>query len=176
MKPESQPDNLEQEAVSTPEPAAAKAEGTAKSGEEAAVTQFQKTPYEKPKRGLLGLFAKAHGNQALGDGQALLKDQNWVQAANAFKTALAEDSSNLDAWMGLAEAHAEMGDIKNSKLAIQYYYKALELDTFFEAAYTEVIKLYHKLGNQKGAHIERKKLQVVRTLKTNPHNPTANNN
>jgi len=137
-----------------------------------------KPAYQKPKRGFMSKLLNRGGvaNQYIQDGDLLLKEKNIPHAINAYKTALAEDPYCTEALVGMAKCHEAMGGIKNAKIAVGYYYKALEEDFLQVDIYQAVVQMYLKLGDNKNAHNEKKKLQTVRTLKSNPNNPTANNN
>ena len=135
--------------------------------------------YEKPKIGffknLLNL-SKGVSNQFINDGYALLEQKNYKHALAAFRSAISEDETNYEAYIGLGKAYASMGTIKNTKMAIDAFHKAVSLDIFRTDAYTACVNLYNKLGDTKNAQAERKKLHTVKTLKNNPQNATANNN
>ena len=154
-------------------------EAPAKKADVEIKTEFKPRHYEKPKKGVIGkLFGKGKigGNEFVTDGNILLNERNYDAAMAAFETALSGDNTLTEAYVGLGKAYAGVGGVKNAKAAVQYFYKALEEDYTREEIYDAIVKMYQKLGDSKRAHIERKKLQTVRTLKTSPNNAVANNN
>ncbi len=135
--------------------------------------------YAKPKLGLLTkIFSRGFSgsNPFVNDGEILLKNGNPQHALKAFQVAIENDPACVAAYIGLAKCYSELGGIQNTKKAVQAYYKALEFDFLRIEIYEAVVMLYLKLGDNKNAHAEKKKLQTVRTLKNNPNNPVANNN
>lgn len=135
--------------------------------------------YEKPKKNFLQSilnFSRGVSNQFISDGYALLKQGNHKHAIAAFRSALSEDPESYEAYMGLGKTFADMGHIKNTKQAIDAYHKASTIDIYRTEAYQACVSLYNRLGDQKNAAAERRKLHTIKTLKATPDNAIANNN
>ncbi|MDX2469504.1 MAG: hypothetical protein QNL04_02885 [SAR324 cluster bacterium] len=179
----SEEENAEAQEAEAPKPEVKKPEpppeAPAKKTDVAIKADFKPRHYEKPKQGVMGkLFSKGKigANEFVTDGNILLNERDYDGAMAAFETALSGDNTLTEGYVGLGKAYAGLGGVKNAKAAVQYFYKALEADYTREEIYDAIVKMYQRLGDDKRAHIERKKLQTVRALRSDPHNAVANNN
>lgn len=144
---------------------------------------ISKQSYKKPKTRLFNSLIRSMGlskalstNPFVADGNILLQQKDYTSAIIAFKSAISEDSTSFDGYIGLARAYRTKGGLANAKLSIKAYYKALEIDYLSLETYEELISLYQRVGDKKRETLERKKLFVARNLKSTPSDPTANNN
>ena len=162
----------EQEEKSQDAPAPAKAEAPPMPELEA---------YIPPKKqGFIGkLFSGklfSGKNRFVKEGEGFLRKHDYEQATIAFQTALKGDPKCTDAYIGLADVLGKKGGINNFKAAVNMLHKATEIDPFKIRIYDLAYEMYDKLGKKKEAMAEKRKQQIIRTLKTNPNDSVANNN
>jgi chemotaxis protein methyltransferase CheR len=104
---------------------------------------------------------RAHYHQGL----ACLRDGAYEQAQDAFRAALQEEPSLVEAYCGLAQVHANQGRYPEALRACE---KALEVDDLAEEAY-----LLRGLVHRQMGKIEQAIADLERATYLNPTSPTA---
>ncbi len=109
-------------------------------------------------------------------GNKLIEQGKNDPAVQVFESILLEDPRNVDSYVGLGTAYMQKGGIKNAKRSIIFYRKALLIDFLQLHIHHKIIKVYDRLGDNRGIMSEKKILFIAKTLKNDPNNALANNN
>ena len=124
----------------------------------------------------LNLLKKDTPEALVKEGRALMERGNYNQAALSFQRALEKDPKFAGALLAQADMLLKKGGNQNLKLAITHLQRAAALTPLDDHIYRTTAKIYRSLNMLKEEQLEMKKLVVVKTLATDPHNAIANNN
>lgn len=160
------------ESTEEKKPAAATAAATA----EMDVTLEEKKPGFFSKINILKLFRKESPEMYIKEGHNLVENHNLALATMAFQKAIQLAPDNAEGHKGLGNVYLRKGGRSGFSAALESFKNATAAAPFEDFSYAMTARIYEKLGMMKEATLERKKMMIVKTLKTDAKNHIANNN